>query len=257
MNNKFSFLLIIFFICCRSFAEVNIYVNESVINNELINYIKGELEIQGKEVSDEMKTNIKDRLIELEVITQKAVEDGITNESKFLSKVELTYMEMAYTEYLKDFLKKNPIKEEEIKKTYSSYVKNFKDIEFNGKHILVKSKNEANQIYKRIQAGEEFQELAKNLSLDKSSKDNGGELGWFSKKEMVDGIIVQAEQIELNKLSDPFQTQFGWHLLVIAEKRKLKAPELKDIRKKIIEKAQKIKLKKHIDELKREANIEK
>ena len=147
------FSLLLLTICTATKAEISITVNEQHLNPTLIEFISKELELQGKEITDEMKKNITERLIELEIMTDAARKKGITNESKFLSKVELTYMELAYTEYLKKYLLDHPISKDDIKKEYDAFKKKFDKKEFKGQHILVKTKNEAEMIHSRIKKG--------------------------------------------------------------------------------------------------------
>ena len=161
-------------------------------------------------------------------MTDVARKKGITNESKFLSKVELTYMELAYTEYLKKYLLDHPISKDDIKKEYDAFKKKFDKKEFKGQHILVKTKNEAEMIHSRIKNGEQFDEIAKNLSLDKESAKNGGDLGWFKDEDMVDSFSAEAHKLKPTEVSDAFQTQFGWHILKINEIKKRPPPDLEN-----------------------------
>jgi len=117
------FSLLLLTICTATKSEISITVNEQHLNPKLIEFISKELESQGKEITDDMKKNITERLIELEIMTDAARKNGITNESKFLSKVELTYMELAYTEYLKKYLSDHPISKDDIKKEYDAFKK--------------------------------------------------------------------------------------------------------------------------------------
>ena len=78
------FSLLLLTICTATKSEISITVNEQHLNPTLIEFISKELELQGKEITDEMKKNITERLIELEIMTDAARKKGITNESKFL-----------------------------------------------------------------------------------------------------------------------------------------------------------------------------
>ena len=114
MKYQFNLIILLIFICPSLFAETTITVNSQSLNPNLIDYISNELKSQGRDIDEEMKKNIIDRLIELEILTDAATKKGITSDTKFLSKVELTYMEMAYTEYLKKYIKEHPISNEDI-----------------------------------------------------------------------------------------------------------------------------------------------
>ncbi len=76
-----------------------------------------------------------------------------------------------------------------------------------------------NQIRRRIVAGETFASLAKELSQDPNSSPNGGELPWFTSGQMPPAMEAAADSLDKGQLSQPFRTQFGWHLLEVLDRR--------------------------------------
>ena len=255
MKYQFNSILLLIFICHSVFAETIITVNSQSLNPNLIDYISDELKSQGREIDEEMKKNIIDRLIELEILTNAAREEGITSETKFLSKVELTYMEMAYTEYLKKYIKEHPISNEDIDLAYKNFKQQFNEKEYKGQHILVKTKNEAQSLISKIEKGNDISELAKSFSIDKASAQKGGDFDWFRLEDMVESFANEIKNLQINELSGAFQTQFGWHIFKLTDKRPLTPPELNEIKKSLEDDLKKRKLKDHIKELKRNAEI--
>lgn len=255
MKYQFNSILLLIFICHSVFAETIITVNSQSLNPNLIDYISNELKSQGREIDEEMKKNIIDRLIELEILTNAATKEGITSETKFLSKVELTYMEMAYTEYLKKYIKEHPISNEDINLAYKNFKQQFNEKEYKGQHILVKTKNEAQSLISKIEKGNDLSELAKSFSIDKASAQIGGDLDWFRLEDMVESFANEIKNLQINELSGAFQTQFGWHIFKLTDKRTLTPPELNEIKKSLEDDLKKRKLKDHIKELKRNAEI--
>ena len=83
-------------------------------------------------------------------------------------------------------------------------------------HILVDTKDEALNLKERIQNGEDFAELAKQYSKCSSNVD-GGDLGFNMRGRLVKNFEDTAFNIELNKLSDPIETPYGWHILKITD----------------------------------------
>ncbi len=248
-------IILLIFTCHIVFAETTIIVNSQSLNPNLIDYISNELKSQGRVIDEEMKQNIIDRLIELEILTDVASKEGITSDTKFLSKIELTYMEMAYTEYLKKYLKEHPISNEDIEMAYTNFKKQFNEQEYKGQHILVKTKNEAKNLISKIKKGSDFSELAKSFSIDKASAEKGGDLDWFRLEDMVESFAKEVKGLQKNELSDVFQTQFGWHIFKLIEKKPLMPPELSEIKKRLEDDLKKRKLRDHIKELRRNAEI--
>ncbi len=89
------------------------------------------------------------------------------------------------------------------------------------RHILVKEKSQANEIYKQLQKGGDFEQLAKENSTDPGSKDFGGDLGWVSWGSMAEPFQQAAWKLRPGGLSKPVQTNFGWHIIKLEEIKKI------------------------------------
>lgn len=89
--------------------------------------------------------------------------------------------------------------------------------EVRASHILVKSEQEAIDLYNEIKSGKSFAETAQVKSLCPSGQ-NGGDLGFFGKGVMVREFEDAAFSLEVGELSQPVQTQFGWHLIQVTGK---------------------------------------
>ncbi|MEM1491151.1 MULTISPECIES: peptidylprolyl isomerase [Bacillus amyloliquefaciens group] len=85
-------------------------------------------------------------------------------------------------------------------------------------HILVTDKKTADEVEKKLKKGEKFETLAKEYSTD-SSKDNGGDLGWFDKKSMDETFSKAAFGLKVGQVSDPVKTKFGYHIIKKTEER--------------------------------------
>ncbi len=83
-------------------------------------------------------------------------------------------------------------------------------------HILVKTEEEAKNLYNEIKSGKDFAELAMEYSSCPSGR-NGGDLGFFPKGVMVKPFEDAAFSLEVGELSQPVQTQFGWHLILVTD----------------------------------------
>lgn len=89
--------------------------------------------------------------------------------------------------------------------------------EVRASHILVKTEDEAKHLYDEIIAGKSFAEAAEEVSLCPSGQ-NGGDLGFFSKGMMVKPFEDACFSMEVGEISQPVQTQFGWHLIQLTDK---------------------------------------
>lgn len=142
--------------------------------------------------------------------------------------------------FKEDYLKLNlllekaisaPITDEEVKKYYDEEYKP----EIKASHILVEDEEKAKEVKSKLDAGEKFEDLAKEYSSD-GSAEKGGDLGWFGPGAMVPEFEEAAYALEVNKISEPVQSQFGFHIIKVTEKKEKEAFEdvKKDMKEKVL-----------------------
>lgn len=94
--------------------------------------------------------------------------------------------------------------------------------ELNARHILVETEEEAKAIIEELKNGADFAQLAKEKSVDTASGAEGGELGWFTVGMMVPEFSDAAYALELNTVSEPVKSDYGYHIIEVKEKREVK-----------------------------------
>lgn len=150
----------------------------------------------------------------------------------------------------------NAASEADIKAAYDERFSNTPgDEEFNASHILVESEEEAKAIKTQIDDGADFAETAKASSTGPSGP-NGGSLGWFGKGAMVPAFETAVVGMEAGDVSDPIQTQFGWHVIKLNDKRIKQAPELDAVRAEIERELRTQAVEQRIEALTLESDIE-
>lgn len=123
-------------------------------------------------------------------------------------------------------LKEVKVTEKEIQKYYDDLKPEIK-----ASHILVADEKTANEVKSKLDAGGKFEDLAKEYSTDPGSKDKGGDLDWFGQGAMVKEFEDAAYALKVNEISAPVESQHGWHVIKLTDK-KAKKP-LKDQKDKI------------------------
>lgn len=122
------------------------------------------------------------------------------------------------------------VTEEDIAAAYEEQFADFEAVEeYNASHILVESQEEATALKEQLDGGADFAELAKEKSVGPTGP-NGGNLGWFGTGRMVPAFEAATIALEVGAVSDPVETQFGWHVIKLNETRKSEPPALEDVR---------------------------
>ncbi len=169
-----------------------------------------------------------DYLIDLKLVTEKAVADKMDQTPDFAAKMAY-YREKLLMEGYLGRIAKDSVTDAAIKATYDEAAKAQKpEEEVHALHILVPTEKEALDVEKRLKAGEDFGKLADQLSKDPGSK--GGDLGWFTKDRMVPEFAEVAFALQPGQVSQPVKTQFGWHVIKVLEKRTKPFPPLSQVR---------------------------
>lgn len=102
-------------------------------------------------------------------------------------------------------------------------------------HILVEDEKTAKKVAKELAAGGDFAKLAAEYSTDTETADNGGSLGYFGKGDMVEEFEDVAFDLDINKVSDPVKTEYGYHIIKVTGKKEAKKANLEDSKEVIIE----------------------
>lgn len=134
----------------------------------------------------------------------------------------------------------------------AAYDEQFADVtpeqEFNASHILVATEEEALDLIEELNGGAEFAELAQARSTGPSGP-NGGLLGWFGAGMMVPPFEAAVMELDAESISDPVQTQFGWHVIRLNEVRSKGAPSLDSVRAQLTEALQQAAVTEAVDSL--------
>jgi len=129
---------------------------------------------------------------------------------------------------------KTAVTDEAMKKVYAEATKQMgEEKEVHARHILVEKEDEAKAILADLKKGGDFAAIAKEKSKDPGSKETGGDLGYFTKDQMVPEFAEVAFKLDKGQLSDPVKTQFGWHVLKIEDKRNRPIPEFDKVKDQI------------------------
>lgn len=176
--------------------------------------------------SDEEKEFLE-YIINKKLMALQAREEGYAERRDVQIKYEWDFDDIvSHVYYSENIEKKSKVTSQEARKYYDDNKADF--VELKGQHILIKNKEMASGVAKRIAEGESFEELAKKYSDDETTKNSGGSLGYFTKGMMVKEFEDAAYLLAINEVSKPVKTIYGWHLIKITEKKPVSFDESKD-----------------------------
>jgi peptidyl-prolyl cis-trans isomerase C len=147
------------------------------------------------------------------------------------------------------------VTEAEAKKIYDEKIGQVKpEQEIHARHILVETEAEAKDVAERLKKGEDFATLAKEKSKDPGAE--GGDLGFFSRGQMVKPFEEAAFALDVGEISAPVQTPFGWHVIKVEEKRDQPLPTFDQVKEGIIAQLVQLKAQEVVTGLRKAAKIE-
>ena len=186
----------------------------------------------GQAIPEEQMKEIRQQLGQVFIGERRGVAAGIDKQRKVELQIMLQQARLLASMYEEEALA------ESVKATpaeIDAYVKSHPEEQVHARHILISIKTpeapsddaldkpqaraKAGELLKRIRAGEDFGSLAKEFSKDPGSKENGGDLGWFGRGRMVPEFEKAAFALQPGQVSDIVESQFGFHIIKVDERR--------------------------------------
>jgi peptidyl-prolyl cis-trans isomerase C len=212
--------------------------NAAVVNNKPIPKAKVDefveaLVKQGRPDTPELRTMVRDELIAREIFVQEAEKQGLARKPEVARQLENVRQDLLIRAFLTEHLKKNPIKEEDMKAEYERVKKGAGDKEYRARHILVDKEDVAKGIVDQLKKGAKFEELAKQ-SKDTGSAAKGGDLDWNPPAQFVKPFSDAMVKLEKGKFTEtPVQSQFGYHVIKLDDVRETQPPPYDQVKPQI------------------------
>jgi peptidyl-prolyl cis-trans isomerase C len=262
---------------CKAEQGIVATVNGVPIPQARMEYVIKSQVQQGQQDNEQLRQQVKDVLITREVLAQEAIRKGLDQSQEVQTGVEMARQEFLIRAYFDDFIKNNPVTEEEIKAEYEQ-VKSQQTAggarrEYRARHILIKVDEKDAQDYKKWTAaqnkakgivaevnkskGKNFAQLAKTRSQDPGSKADGGLLDWSDGSNFVkefSDAMVQLNKGEWTK--QPVKTSYGYHIIMLDDVRSMEFPPYEIVKERIAQRLMTVKRDKAIEALRAAAKIE-
>ncbi len=167
------------------------------------------------------KQRFLDELVKKEILYQEALKRGLDKTPEFTQKVADFKKLTLISELIdKEVISKSKVSDQEVRDFYNKHKEDFTiTSQIRASHILVKTEDEAKKVIERLNKGEKFETLAKELSIDKASAKNGGDVGYFGRGQMVPEFEKAAAGMKIGEISGPVKTQFGYHIIKVTGRK--------------------------------------
>ena len=212
---------------------------------------------QGQPDSPELRKAIREDMINLEVLAQEARKTGLDKDPEVMQQTELAQLSVLGGAYLQDYAKKHPIGEDQLTQEYEKLKVSLGNNEYQARHILVETEDEAKAIIAQLGKKGKFDKIAKQKSKDVGSATRGGSLGWAVPSNFVPpfaNALLKLKKGEYTK--EPVQTQYGWHIIKLDDVRNLKVPAFEELKPQIQQRLQQQVLQDLFADLRSKAKIE-
>ncbi|MGV3629238.1 MAG: peptidylprolyl isomerase [Betaproteobacteria bacterium] len=209
---------------------------------------------QGRPDNPELRTLVKQRLIESEILAQEAVKLGLNKNPEVSTQLDLVRQTVLSRAYVNDVAKRNPPTEDALRKAYEQNKDQPGASEYKARHILVATEAEAKMLITQLNGGADFAKLAVEKSRDEGSKPQGGELNWSPANSYVRPFAEAMIKLQKGAMTAaPVQSQFGWHIIRLDDKRPLSYEALKPQLQQLVQQET---VQKTIDDLRAKAKVE-
>ncbi len=177
-----------------------------------------------------------DNLVATRVVADAARRAKVQDQAEVKRRLVLAQDQVLAQIYVQELVKKG-MSEQKLKAAYDKYVKDAPPREeVKARHILVATEAEAKAVIEQLKKGADFATLAKEKSTDPAAKTSGGDLGWFTKDQMVPEFAAAAFKLKKDEITEtPVKTQFGWHVIKVEDRRTASTPTFEQVKPQLSE----------------------
>jgi len=199
-------------------------VNGQVLHRSEIEMVMHNLPPEARQAPPEqVYLNVLNRMANSMLLAQASRKAKIDQEPAVKSEIALSNDDLLASAYINSLARAH-ITEARLKEAYAQYKKAAaNEVEVRARHILVKTEKEADDIIAQLNKGADFTTLAKEKTIDPPGKANGGDLGYFTRNEMVPAFAAAAFALKKGEYTQsPVHTQYGWHVIKVEDRRPVK-----------------------------------
>lgn len=209
----------------------DITVNGHVISASLIDMIAKSQTAGGTPDTPAMRSDIRDQLINLTLIADEAVRQGIDKQPDVAMQLEVQRQQILVRAFQQHYAKTTQVDDAALRAEYEKVRSEMGENEYKAQHVLVKTEDEAKKIIADLSKGGDFDKIAAAQSLDTGSKESGGHLDWAVPQAYVKPFSDAMTALKKGEFTKtPVQSQFGYHVIKLEDMRAVKAPSFDEVK---------------------------
>ena len=212
---------------------------------------------RGAPDSEQMRGQVRDVLINNELLIQEANRSGLAKKSEVQQLLDLNRQEVIANAMIGEHLRLNPVSDADIQKEYERAKSQTGEREYHARHILLSTEDEAKGVIAELKKGAKFDEIAQKKSLDEGSRPKGGDLDWNVPSNFDKAFSDVMVKLEKGKLSEvPVRTRFGFHVIQLEDVRAVNFPPLSQVRQQLQQRIVGQRVEGYVRDLRAKAKIE-
>lgn len=234
-------------------------VNGTAISRDTFEYyVRNTAGKAASELTADQRSQLLDNLVRGEIVAETAQKEGLDQTGDTRSLLQLSRLQILEQAGAEHYLQDKKPTDAELQAEYQQQIAAMPKTQYHARHILVANQAEAQQVIDQLKKGAKFEDLAKKSSIDPGSKNQGGDLGWFSPANMVKPFSDAVMGLKKNEVTQqPVQTQYGWHVIQLLDTRETPVPPFDQVKDRVTQLVQQKKFRAYQDELLKTAKVEK
>ena len=232
-------------------------VNGVAIPRQRAEFIIRDQTARGAQDSEQLRAQVRDRLISSELLVQEANRRGVSKSAEVQQQIEMARHEVIANTMINEFVRTNPVSDADIQKEYDRARAQTGDREFKARHILVATEDDAKSVLADLKKGGKFEEIAQKRSLDEGTRPRGGDLDWNVPGNFDKAFADAMTKLEKGKMTEaPVRSRFGFHIIQLDDVRPVNFPPLAQVKQQLQQRIVSQKVEGYIRDLRAKSKIE-
>jgi len=206
-------------------------VNGVPVPRQRFDLVINQLGERGQKDSEQLRAQVRDNLINNELLNQEAGRSGLAKKPEVLQLIDLNRQEVIANAMLNEYMRTHPVTDADMQKEYDRAKQQTGDREYHARHVLVKTEDEAKSVIAELKKGGKFDEIAQKRSMDEGSRPKGGDLDWNVPSNFDKAFADAMVKLEKGKYTDtPVRSRYGYHVILLEDVRAVNFPPLAQVK---------------------------